>query len=143
MLSSPHRGDCPGDHPFCVGCILNWALQKKKCPLCQVPFTHLWLYKMLDGSYNDYLVEENVDLLHCAVWFKDVVINEKRVQDAEADDDDEYHEMLQYERTRMAERVVAWPSACGRRRRGRRRRGRRRRGRRRRGRRRRRAGARG
>ena len=24
---------CGCEHPFCTGCILNWALQKKKCPL--------------------------------------------------------------------------------------------------------------
>ena len=38
---------CAAEHPFCTGCILNWALQKKKCPLCVTPFTHLWLYKQL------------------------------------------------------------------------------------------------
>ena len=58
------------DHPFCCSCILNWALQKPKCPLCQTGFTHLWLYRQLDGTYNDYLVEENIDLLHQTVWFK-------------------------------------------------------------------------
>jgi len=83
------------DHPFCCNCILNWSQQKKKCPLCNTPFTHLWLYKMLDGTFNDYLVEESVDLLHCACWFRKAVVTEFSPQPPEEDDDD-YHEMLQY-----------------------------------------------
>ena len=62
------------DHAFCNGCILNWAKQKPKCPLCQTPFTHLWLYRQLDGSYNDFLVEESVDMLLLATWFRKQVI---------------------------------------------------------------------
>ena len=34
------------------------------------PFTHLWLYRRIDGTYNDFLHEESVALLHCAVWFR-------------------------------------------------------------------------
>ena len=83
------------EHPFCTGCILNWALQKKKCPLCVTPFTHLWLYKQLDGTFNDYLHEENVDLLHCATWFKKEVASSSAANDP--DSGDEYHEQLQYE----------------------------------------------
>ena len=83
------------EHPFCTGCILNWALQKKKCPLCVTPFTHLWLYKQLDGTFNDYLHEENVDLLHCATWFKKEVASSSAANDS--DSGDEYHEQLQYE----------------------------------------------
>lgn len=83
------------DHAFCTGCILNWSQQKKKCPLCNTAFTHLWLYKMLDGTLNDYLIEENVDLLHRTCWFRKAVVTEFSPQPAEEDDDD-YQEMLQY-----------------------------------------------
>ena len=81
------------DHAFCCHCILNWALQKKRCPLCNEGFTHLWLYKHLDGTYNDYLHEESAELLHCAVWFKKAVVTEFSAPD---DEEEEYHEMLQY-----------------------------------------------
>ena len=64
------------DHAFCSPCILNWALQKSKCPLCLTGFTHLWLYRRIDGTYNDYLIEESVDLLHCAVWFRKTITSE-------------------------------------------------------------------
>ena len=58
------------DHAFCSVCILNWATQKRRCPPCLGQFPPLWLYRRIDGTYNDYLHEESVDLLHCAVWFK-------------------------------------------------------------------------
>ena len=58
------------DHAFCSPCILNWALQKPRCPLCQTTFTHLWTYRMLDGTFNDCLVEEHVDMLHQTQWFR-------------------------------------------------------------------------
>ena len=64
------------DHPFCCGCILNWALQKPRCPLCQLNFTHVWLYRQLDGTYNDFLIEESVDMLHQTYWFKKKVSSE-------------------------------------------------------------------
>ena len=86
------------DHAFCSPCILNWALQKRKCPLCLTGFTHLWLYRRIDGTYNDYLIEESVDLLHCAVWFRKAVSTEF-VPGGAIDDEDEpedYHEMLQW-----------------------------------------------
>lgn len=84
------------EHPFCVGCILNWTLQKSKCPLCQTPFTHLWLYRELDGSYNDYLVESSVELLHCAQWFRGDVAGGSRLAQPGDEEPDDYHEMLQY-----------------------------------------------
>jgi len=83
------------DHAFCNGCILNWALQKPKCPLCQMGFTHLWLYKQLDGTYNDFLVEESVHMLLLSTWFRKQVVTEFTPQPEEEEDD--YHEMLQYE----------------------------------------------
>lgn len=83
------------DHPFCVNCILNWALQKPKCPLCNTKFTHLWVYRMLDGTYNDFLVEEHVDMLHQTLWFKKKVASDYTLRPPD-DDDDEYHEQLQY-----------------------------------------------
>jgi hypothetical protein len=84
------------DHPFCCNCILNWALQRQRCPLCQVDFTHLWMYKQLDGTFNDYLREELVALLHRAVWFRKAVVTEFSPH-AHGEEDDEYHDFLQYE----------------------------------------------
>ena len=62
----------------------------------------MWAYREVDGSYNDYLVESAVALLHCAQWFKREVESRPgggsaaHVQPGDADDADEYHEMLQY-----------------------------------------------
>ena len=118
------------EHPFCAGCILNWALQKvrrslcqtsarpphllpptltccytplqARCPLCNIAFTHVWAYREMDGTYNDYLVESAVAVLHCAQWFKREVESRPgggsaaHAQPGDADDADEYHEMLQY-----------------------------------------------
>lgn len=84
------------DHAFCSLCILNWATQKRKCPLCLERFTHLWLYRRIDGSYNDYLFEESVDLLTCAVWFKKGVTAEFSPCANVDDEEDDYHEMLQW-----------------------------------------------
>ena len=89
------------EHPFCGGCILNWALQKSKCPLCNVAFTHVWMYRQLDGEYNDYLVEESVQLLHSAAWFRKQHAPTRASHcdaDAAAHDSEtsQYHEMLQY-----------------------------------------------
>jgi hypothetical protein len=84
------------DHPFCCNCILNWALQRQRCPLCQLDFSHLWMYKQLDGSFNDYLREESVALLHRAVWFRKAVVTEFSPH-AHVDDEDEYHDFLQHE----------------------------------------------
>lgn len=85
------------DHAFCSPCILNWALQKSKCPLCLTGFTHLWLYRRIDGTYNDYLIEESVDLLHCAVWFRKRVSSEFMPAAHDEDEEpDDYHEMLQW-----------------------------------------------
>ena len=85
------------DHAFCSLCILNWATQKARCPLCLENFTHLWLYRRIDGTYNDYLFEESVDLLHCAVWFKKAVSAEYAARTAgPEDDEDDYHDHLQW-----------------------------------------------
>lgn len=75
------------EHAFCSGCILNWALQKKKCPLCNVHFERLWLYRMIDGSFDEYLHEESVDLLHLAPWFRKAV-STHYTPPAPTDDDD-------------------------------------------------------
>jgi len=83
------------DHAFCNGCILNWALQKPKCPLCNTQFSHVWLYKQLDGTYNDFLVEESVHMLLQTTWFRKQVVSEFTPKPIE-DDEEEYHEMLQY-----------------------------------------------
>ena len=64
-------GGC--DHSFCSLCILNWATQKRKCPLCLETFSHLWLYRRVDGSFNDYLVETAVETLLGAPWFRRAV----------------------------------------------------------------------
>jgi len=90
------------EHPFCAGCNLNWALKKARCPLCQTAFTHVWAYREMDGTYNDYLVESAVAVLHCAQWFKREVESRPggsavlaQPDDASAAED-EYHEMLQH-----------------------------------------------
>ena len=87
------------DHPFCVDCILNWALQKPKCPLCNMAFTHLWTYRMLDGTYNDFLAEEHVEMLQATKWFKKKVASDftPRAAHPGDDEDDEYLEQLQYQ----------------------------------------------
>ena len=87
------------DHPFCVDCILNWALQKPKCPLCNMAFTHLWTYRMLDGTYNDFLAEEHVEMLQATKWFKKKVASDFTPRAARPgdDEDDEYLEQLQYQ----------------------------------------------
>ena len=85
------------DHPFCSACILNWSLQKQRCPLCNKSFTHVWLYRLLDGTYNDYLVEESVRLLHCSHWFRKAVVSEFTPKAPEDDEEGDYMEQLQYE----------------------------------------------
>ena len=62
----------------------------------------MWAYREVDRLYNDYLVESAVALLHCAQWFKREVEarpgggSAAHAQPGDADDADEYHEMLQY-----------------------------------------------
>jgi len=63
-------------HPYCIGCILDWAAHKKfsdknqvPCPTCKVPFEYLLTRRSLDGQQGDELLEEPVSLLLRASWF--------------------------------------------------------------------------
>ncbi|XP_024366387.1 uncharacterized protein [Physcomitrium patens] len=60
------------EHSYCVTCILRWALYQNNtwCPQCRLPFTEMYVYRSLDGSLNDYLIEESVCLLLRASWFE-------------------------------------------------------------------------
>jgi hypothetical protein len=62
-------------------------------------FTHLWTYRMLDGTYNDFLAEEHVEMLQATKWFKKKVASDFTPRAARPgdDEDDEYLEQLQYQ----------------------------------------------
>eukprot|EP00889_Picochlorum_renovo_P003695 jgi/Picre1/30725/NNA_006086.t1 len=51
----------------------SWTLHKEKtfCPTCKQPFSYLLTYRGLDGSLNDFPMEESVVLLRRAHWFED------------------------------------------------------------------------
>jgi len=59
-------------HNYCVTCILRWAsyLANPWCPQCKHPFSSLFVYKALDGSMHDYMLEESICLLLRASWFE-------------------------------------------------------------------------
>lgn len=61
------------DHMYCAYCILQWTLHNEKtfCPTCKQPFSYLLTYRGLDGSLNDFPMEESVVLLRRAHWFED------------------------------------------------------------------------
>lgn len=61
------------DHLYCAFCILQWTLHKETpvCPTCKQPFSYLLTYRALDGSLNDFPMEESVVLLRRAQWFED------------------------------------------------------------------------
>jgi len=61
------------DHIYCSYCILQWTLHKEKCfcPQCKHEFSHLMTYRALDGTLNDFPVEESIVLLRRARWFED------------------------------------------------------------------------
>lgn len=62
------------EHVYCVKCILHWATHKEQepwCPQCKKPFNYLVTYRSLDGTLNDYPVEESVCLLKRACWFQE------------------------------------------------------------------------
>jgi len=63
------------DHIYCTYCILQWTLHKdvdqhSVCPTCKQPFSYLMTYRGLDGSLNDFPMEESVVLLRRAEWFE-------------------------------------------------------------------------
>lgn len=61
------------DHIYCAQCILKWTLHKETClcPQCKQEFSYLMTYRALDGSLNDFPMEESVVLLRRARWFED------------------------------------------------------------------------
>ncbi|GAU12571.1 hypothetical protein TSUD_182860 [Trifolium subterraneum] len=63
-----------------VTCILRWATynQKVTCPQCKLPFEFLTVHRTLDGSIQDYMVEESVCLLLRAKWFEPLPVVEER-----------------------------------------------------------------
>ncbi|CAI5977358.1 unnamed protein product [Closterium sp. NIES-64] len=62
------------DHSYCVNCILQWASYKTHpwCPQCRLPFSSLYLYKTLNGSVSDFMLEESVCFLLRAPWYTPV-----------------------------------------------------------------------
>lgn len=59
-------------HNYCVTCILRWAsyVDNPWCPQCKHPFSSLFVYRALDGSMHDYMLEESICLLLRASWFE-------------------------------------------------------------------------
>lgn len=59
-------------HNYCVTCILRWAsyVANPWCPQCKHPFSSLFVYRALDGSMHDYMLEESICLLLRASWFE-------------------------------------------------------------------------
>lgn len=43
---------------------------EQDCPQCRRSVSSLWCYRLVDGSYSDYLVEQPVDVLVRAPWFR-------------------------------------------------------------------------
>lgn len=100
------------EHVYCVNCILQWASYKSYpwCPQCRLPFESLYLYKALDGSLSDFMLEESVCLLLRASWYKPVEFDfsieaEPRIdiEDYEEDDDDYYRNTLRIGNRRWGE----------------------------------------
>ena len=65
------------DHLYCAHCILQWTLHKSDagcvCPTCKRPFSYLLTYRALDGTLNDFPMEESVVLLRRSHWFEEWV----------------------------------------------------------------------
>ena len=65
------------DHLYCACCILQWTLHKSEascvCPTCKRPFSYLLTYRALDGTLNDFPMEESVVLLRRSQWFEEWV----------------------------------------------------------------------
>lgn len=65
------------DHLYCACCILQWTLHKSEatcvCPTCKRPFSYLLTYRALDGTLNDFPIEESVVLLRRSQWFEEWV----------------------------------------------------------------------
>lgn len=82
------------EHCYCVTCILRWASYKAEpwCPQCRLPFSFLFVYRRLDGSLSDFLLEESVCLLLRAFWFKPLVVQDPEEQDDYQDEYDGYEE---------------------------------------------------
>jgi hypothetical protein len=63
------------DHLYCAQCILQWTLHRSEsvCPTCKRPFSYLLTYRALDGTLNDFPMEESVVLLRRSQWFEEWV----------------------------------------------------------------------
>lgn len=65
------------DHLYCACCILQWTLHKSEascvCPTCKRAFSYLLTYRALDGTLNDFPMEESVVLLRRSQWFEEWV----------------------------------------------------------------------
>lgn len=59
-------------HNYCVTCILRWAsyVDNPWCPQCKHQFSSLYVYRALDGSMHDFMLEESICLLLRASWFE-------------------------------------------------------------------------
>ncbi|GAB2277076.1 hypothetical protein Dimus_011785 [Dionaea muscipula] len=68
------------EHAYCMTCILHWASynENPKCPQCKHPFESLNVFRSLDGSIHDYMLEESIHLLLNATWFKPLVVEHHR-----------------------------------------------------------------
>ncbi|KAL6780769.1 CGL94 [Auxenochlorella protothecoides x Auxenochlorella symbiontica] len=66
----------PGcDHVYCAHCIIHWASLREQgdacCPQCKAPFSEIITYRNLDGTLQDFPVQNSVCLLKRAAWFKE------------------------------------------------------------------------
>eukprot|EP00249_Psilotum_nudum_P021798 c28251_g1_i2 orf=1213-1851(+) len=94
------------EHAYCVTCILRWASYKTEpwCPQCRLPFSFLFVYRALDGSLKDYMLEESVCLLLRAPWFKPLRLQEFDEQDDYQEEDDVYEEYYYTSPVRLGNR---------------------------------------
>jgi len=92
------------DHIYCSYCILQWTLHKETClcPQCKQPFSYLMTYRALDGTLNDFPVEESVVLLRRARWFEESLkdeVTKSLLEDKRMEDDcawlDDYDDELE------------------------------------------------
>lgn len=91
------------DHHYCANCILQWCSYKTYpwCPQCRTPFSSLVLFKLLDGSLSDSMVEESVCLLLRAPWYVPVEIAEEAEAEEEVPYDEDDYDEEEYYRTNL------------------------------------------
>ncbi|CAI5480830.1 unnamed protein product, partial [Closterium sp. Yama58-4] len=100
------------DHSYCINCILQWASYKTYpwCPQCRLPFSSLYLYKNIDGSVSDFMLEETVCLLLRAPWYSPVefeypneIEHQPELEEYEEDEEDYYQNTLRIGNRRWGE----------------------------------------